>query len=1293
MEKSAGEGSPAPSPNAIKKVFKSSRTKTVPYELGSTSDLSKRRSSIGSQDNPRPATSGGAIRTDDNARSTISKLIPGARRRRRKREASGFTAQREMGSDSDLRWEKTNDSREDISGSGSNNGSQSTLGNDTGSSLLADNSEPEAPPTLTARNSHVGYLTSSSPLITTTAVDGSVVRTDNSNGKPGGDSAADLPRQSKRRSATISASTSDEINRSVKEAASRSTRDLSTGQKLKEAFGHSANNSASTSPDREPVKQTESRGGLGIFGGRRRGSLGGKRPKKPTEEPPPMPPMPSLVRTHSPEELHSTPNNPPPVDTGPKTPPIVPAPETTVTPPTPTEGGLRSVEWASIQDLAETSKKIPSNLPPNAVVSPSGNMISHRRVRSASAAHPPSKLSNSVSVPLTPTIEEVKAANARTPSASPIGTGFLSSMFSVAQNAATTLSTSLNGPTKTRSSTETAPEEDTPTVLDSGAGEAAQPEAKDPESGEKKELAVDTLGMGDLSFSHLGLDGSGSSSVMKTKDGMVFTKADTTSDGRKGVAAERDELAAKIEDMRAARAVSMAYEKHPEESASTLLADDTADPHTGGGSLPASLKDGSGEQSPHGGSIFEGEAGVGRARSGSLRGRLAHRRHRGSSGATGASVGAIGMNSIALGLPGINSSVPRLTGFAVASKKRNRDFHQLFRSVPEDDYLIEDYSCALQREIILAGRIYVSEGHICFSSNILGWVTTLVISFDEVMAIEKENTAMVFPNAIAIQTLHARHTFRSLLSRESTYDLMVNIWKINHPALKSSVNGTHIKQGTGDKTEKAEESDVSEGVTDDEDEVYDEDEEGEGGESFVEAGEGSVSGSDIGEPGKRVIRKPSTPGINGAAASAPALTFTEDTKGGDKGAGATSEGSADFPGPKTHAPTEYTDPAGKYERVVKDETIPAPLGQIYTLVFGPSSGSFISKFLLNDQKVTELQFDDDKKGLSNDSRSRSYSYIKPLNASIGPKQTKCITNENLDFLDLEKAVLVTMTTQTPDVPSGNVFSVKTKYLLTWAPGNATRFYMSCTIEWTGKSWIKGPIEKGANDGQLSYGTDLVQCLKTRVAPKGRLGGAKGGPKSGKGRRKKGDAAEKIEAAAAAGAALEASKRQSESWGLLEPLHGPLGPVVDLFRPLWTANVALVVISVLLFMVLFRRPATSPGLATGVGYPGLSVPERIVAYEEMWRREENELWDWLEERVGTNGFAFPAADRTKASEERLRLQRRNVLGGDFEARLQEEKMTEREMTDAIRVTKERLEVLEGVIGSRKEQVQKGQETHS
>ncbi|RAL58853.1 hypothetical protein DID88_009162 [Monilinia fructigena] len=59
---------------------------------------------------------------------------------------------------------------------------------------------------------------------------------------------------------------------------------------------------------------------------------------------------------------------------------------------------------------------------------------------------------------------------------------------------------------------------------------------------------------------------------------------------------------------------------------------------------------------------------------------------------------------------------------------------------------------------------------------------------------------------------------------------------------------------------------------------------------------------------------------------------------------------------------------------------------------------------------------------------RNYSYIKPLNGAIGPKQTKCVSTETLDALDLEKAISVTISTVTPDVPSGNVFSTKTRLL-------------------------------------------------------------------------------------------------------------------------------------------------------------------------------------------------------------------------------------------------------------------------
>jgi hypothetical protein len=644
---------------------------------------------------------------------------------------------------------------------------------------------------------------------------------------------------------------------------------------------------------------------------------------------------------------------------------------------------------------------------------------------------------------LTPTAEEPKATS-RSPSSNQ-QTGFFSSVFSAAQNAASTLSSSLNPQAKARTVAQPEPaasDESQPKGTAEGSKENERP------SGERKASAIDTLGSGDLDFSHLGIDAPSGGSV-STPDGVVITKPDRAPEKR--AAYQKDEEAARLEDQHAARAVYMAYEKPSEQS--------LAHPAEEGLELQStnslSRADGGGDQITPSGSIFEGESGTRPHRSGSVRSRLAQRRHRGSSGATASTVGLVGASAIALGVPGANASVPRLTGFAVASKKRNRDFHQLFRSVPEDDYLIEDYSCALQREIILAGRIYISEGHICFSSNILGWVTTLVISFDEIVAIEKESTAMVFPNAIAIQTLHARHTFRSLLSRESTYDLMVNIWKINHPALKSSVNGTRVATGTGDKTEKAGESEVESDV-EEEDEIYDEDEEGDNAESVFGPGGASANGSERSLPTKGLSRQASGLLQNGNGTAPTAMPNSNgESKSGKPSPGGDAD--ADFPGPATHPPTEYTEPNGQYDKVIKDEIIPAPLGKVYSYVFGPASGSFIPKFLVENQKSGELQFESDKKGLTNESNTRKYSYIKPLNGSIGPKQTKCISTETLDFLDLEKAVLVTLSTQTPDVPSGNVFCTKTKYLFTWAPGNQTRFFMTCTIEWSGKSWLKGNI--------------------------------------------------------------------------------------------------------------------------------------------------------------------------------------------------------------------------------------------
>lgn len=554
----------------------------------------------------------------------------------------------------------------------------------------------------------------------------------------------------------------------------------------------------------------------------------------------------------------------------------------------------------------------------------------------------------------------------------------------------------------------------------------------------EKELAVKTLGMGDLSLSHLGITETASAS--NTPIASKFPD-----DARKRPEDNKSKNDLPNEDSFVSRSAATPAAEGFEYATAPVVED------TSFSAQRSNYEPSAGEQTPPNGSVFEGKAGI--HRSGSIRSsKFGNRRKRGSSAATGTTIGAAIMAShTSLTSPG-GSTTPKVTGFAVASKKRNRDFHNLFRSVPEDDYLIEDYSCALQREILAHGRLYVSEGHLCFSSNIFGWVTTLVMSFDEIVSVEKRSTALLFKNGLMISTLHAKNVFASFTSRDSTYDLIVGIWKLGHPSLRSSLNGVSIEEtGGGDKTEKYDgdtpipagsqsgsdsESDGEEG-----DEIYDEDEGDEDGMSFTQA-DGSVAGSDVAE--KVVSRKPSAAVVTNGA---PVEKSKDDAPAAPAG---------DFPGPAIHGPTTCGDQPTHYAKILADEVIPAPLGKIYSMMFGPASTIWMKNFLTVDQKCFELTMEGTNAlPLTLENKVRNYTYIKPLTGAIGPKQTKCINVETLDALDLEKAVSITISTQNPDVPSGNVFSVKTKYCLTWAENNATRIQINCAIEWTGKSWLKG----------------------------------------------------------------------------------------------------------------------------------------------------------------------------------------------------------------------------------------------
>lgn len=213
----------------------------------------------------------------------------------------------------------------------------------------------------------------------------------------------------------------------------------------------------------------------------------------------------------------------------------------------------------------------------------------------------------------------------------------------------------------------------------------------------------------------------------------------------------------------------------------------------------------------------------------------------------------------------------------------------------------------------------------------------------------------------------------------------------------------------------------------------------------------------------------------------------------------------------------------------------------------------------------------------------------------------------------------------------------------------------------------GPIEKGANDGQLQYQKDITAALKAAVAAKSQLkaGGAKGrGAKGGK--RKKGDL---LDGAAVntenSSRSLNAAQKAKEpDWGVFEILRGPLGPVAGLVS-------APTLVLGLLFLVLFMYWRGS-GVS---GARGLEMGklQRGIAYEEVWRREESELWKWLEERAGLEGAVpgFLKGEGEEARRVRRVRELKGVLGGT--------EMGERGVREAIRVTRERLEALEEAVG--------------
>jgi hypothetical protein len=114
------------------------------------------------------------------------------------------------------------------------------------------------------------------------------------------------------------------------------------------------------------------------------------------------------------------------------------------------------------------------------------------------------------------------------------------------------------------------------------------------------------------------------------------------------------------------------------------------------------------------------------------------------------------------------------------SSRRVRHFQKLFKSEIPDDMpdLIDSYVCAYQGDILLQGKMYITDRYLCFHSRIIKYVTKHVYRWEQIENVRKERVAFIFPTAICIQLKQSgkKIVYASFLQRDQAYEKIVSIW-------------------------------------------------------------------------------------------------------------------------------------------------------------------------------------------------------------------------------------------------------------------------------------------------------------------------------------------------------------------------------------------------------------------------------------------------------------------------------------------------------------------------------------
>ena len=434
--------------------------------------------------------------------------------------------------------------------------------------------------------------------------------------------------------------------------------------------------------------------------------------------------------------------------------------------------------------------------------------------------------------------------------------------------------------------------------------------------------------------------------------------------------------------------------------------------------------------------------------------------------------------------------------FESKPSEKNKEMHRLFKDLPENEKVIDDYSCALAKEILIQGRLYLTQNWLCFYSNIFTIENKLTIPFAQVTAVTKERTALVIPNAITISTNTAKYGFSSFVSRDIVHAILMLIWQnssLERPSspihLYSAARkawGVHMPQvsseeelwGSISRKPRHTLSQSSQQISL---------ELSNSNEVRIEEGSSSpvatitVQNSPDIIP---VIRQDVTPPILVSTSAPTILTAQPDP-------------------PPLHTPEERSlssgelnvphdlysttsgdsrqseiDVSGFYtdlETTYIEKTYPYPTGKIFKLIF--LEGTFITDFMQS-RKASEFTFGNWERN-SLGGKVRNIRYRLALNYSIGPRSCMNTEEQIMSPSTQQNTVyLIDVLIRNHNIPYCDNFHCVTRYLLVRTGKAETFVKITGKIIFTKINIItpKSFIEKNVLDGLVSYFQNLGAAL-------------------------------------------------------------------------------------------------------------------------------------------------------------------------------------------------------------------------